>query len=130
MRLSMRHLICTLIGLIGVVVVVALTPRLSFLPKGMVLPAKTIRKPISASQVMIYREPPSGEVERLGQVRAELAFKVESQSVRDQLIKKIKRMAASIGANGVVVRLFVENDGMKNVLTFIGTAIYAHQADQ
>lgn len=128
--MNVRHWVCTLVGLLGLALVIFLTPRLTFEPKGMILPAKALRKALPADQVKIYQTPPLGDIQRLGEVRAELAFTQPTQAVKDRLLNSVKQMAASMGANGVVVQLFVENDGMRNVFTFVGTAIYAHSSVQ
>lgn len=116
--------ICTAAGLCAVLFLVAMTPTVVYTPRGMVLPAKVVRAPISADQVTIYEEAPAGSVERLGSVRAEMAFSELNSQTRDQLLDKVKSMAASIGGNGVVVKLLVPSDGVRHVLTLMGTIIY------
>ena len=56
----MRVMICTVAGLCAVLFLLAMTPKVMYAPHGMVLPAKTVRAPISADQVTIYEEAPAG----------------------------------------------------------------------
>lgn len=122
--LNVRVMICTVAGLCAVLILLAMTPNASYLPHGMVLPEKNIRAPISVDQVTIYEEAPAGSFKRLGSVRAEIAFSELDSQTRDQLLDKVKSMAASIGGNGVVVKLLVPSDGVRHVLTLMGTIIY------
>lgn len=122
--MGLRVAICTAAGLCAVLFLVMMTPTIVYTPRGMVLPAKTVRAPISADQVTIYEEAPSGSFKRLGSVRAEMAFRELNAQTRDRLLDKVKSMAASIGGNGVVVKLLVPSDGVRHVLTLMGTIIY------
>lgn len=122
--LNLRVLICTVVGLCSVLLLLAMTPEIIYSPRGMVLPAKKVRAPISPHQVMIYDQAPSQSFERLGSVRAEIGFTALNQQTKDQLFNKVKSLAASIGGNGVVVNILVPNDGVRHVLTLMGTVIY------
>lgn len=93
------------------------------------LPAKHVRASISPDAVVIYRQSPLG-AQKLGQIRVEFAFQELSEQTRDQLEGKVKALAASVGANGVVVNLFVPGDGVRKVLTFVGTAVYVPGSKQ
>lgn len=121
--MSLRVIICTAAGLCVVLFLLAMTPKATYVPRGMILPAKTVRAPIAANQVTIYEEAPVGST-RLGSVRAEMAFRELDSQTRDQLLDKVKSMAASIGGNGVVVKLLVPSDGVRHVLTLMGTVVY------
>ena len=102
----------------------AFVPRPDYSPHGLVLPAKTVRAPISADQVTIYHQAPPGNLQTLGQIRVEYAFNALNVHTRDVLFAKVKSLAASVGANGVVVTALVPGDNLRKVLTFFGTAIY------
>ena len=118
-----RTTICTLAGIVAVALLLLLTPSHPFAAKGIVLPAATIPAPIAADLVTIYDNVPDFHFRRMGQVRAELAFDQETPETRAQLIATVKSLAASVGANGVVVHLFVANNSLSNTLSFVGTAI-------
>ena len=122
--MNFRVAICAAAGLCAILILLAMTPKPTYLPHGMVLPAKTVRAPISADQVKIYDEAPAGSFKRLGSVRAEMAFSELDSQTRDRLLDKVKSMAASIGGNGVVVKLLVPSDGVRHVLTLMGTVVY------
>jgi hypothetical protein len=120
----MRTVICTVAGLLAVFAVIAFAPAPLFLPKGIALPAEKVLPAISAEQVTIYQQAPSGHALFLGTVRAEMSFQTLDASVKTRLFQKVKTLAASLGANGVVIDMLVPNDGVRHMLTFIGTAIY------
>jgi len=125
--LNIRTLICTLAGVLAVILLLVLTPHHSFTPKGIALPAKTVRSPISPDQVTIYQEAPTDAFTRLGQVRVELGFEQLGKETKIDLFQKVRALAASLGANGVVLQLLVPNDGVRHTVTFIGMAIYMPQ---
>ena len=100
-----------------------LTPTAHYAPQGIILPAKVVRAPTSADDVVIYHQAPLS-AQDLGQIRVEFAFKALNTDVRDDLLAKVKALAASMGANGVVVTVFVPGDGVRQVLSFVGTAVY------
>ena len=118
-----RHIICTLFGLFALLGLLALTPTPYYAPEGIILPAKVVRTATSPDDVVIYHEAPLS-AQDLGQIRLEFAFKTLNTQVRDDLLAKVKALAASVGANGVVVKVFVPGDGVRQVLTFVGTAVH------
>ncbi len=60
------------------------------------------RAPIDASQVQIYSTPPPGSVE-IAQLEASSAVGFGSQGQTDAAIARLKREAAALGANGVIL---------------------------
>ncbi|OGT48104.1 MAG: hypothetical protein A3E82_07060 [Gammaproteobacteria bacterium RIFCSPHIGHO2_12_FULL_38_11] len=126
--MNIRTLVCTLAGLLAVICLVALAPRQVFTSKGIILPAEHVRSAISPHDVSILQQAPEGNFQSLGQVHVELGFNTLSTQTRDQIFQKVKILAASVGANTVIINLLVPDDGMRRVLTFIGTAIYIPHA--
>jgi len=127
--LNVRTTICTLMGVLALLVLFALTPKPVLAPKGIVLPAQQVRAPISADHVMIYHRAPSATTVTLGQIRVELGFNNQpNEDTKMALFQKIKSLAASVGANGVIVNYLVSNDGIRKMITFIGTAVYVPQS--
>lgn len=122
--LNARVTICTLAGILAVLILLILTPKQEFAAKGILLPAKQVRAQISPENVVIYSEMPQTNFMRLGELRAEIEFSALDATVKEKLFEKVKTMAASVGANGVIINLMVPNDGVSHMLTFIGTAIY------
>lgn len=122
--MNARVLICTLAGILAVLILIITTPKQEFVAKGILLPAQQVRTPISPERVMIYSQAPQINFTRLGEVRAEIAFSTLDATTKEKIFEKVKTMAASVGANGVVINLMVPNDGVSHMLTFIGTAIY------
>ncbi|MCX7121497.1 MAG: hypothetical protein NTZ67_06980 [Gammaproteobacteria bacterium] len=122
--MNIRTLTCTVAGLLAVLCLVAFAPKQIFMPKGIVLPAEHVRPSISADEVTILHQAPDGHFQSLGQVHVELGFETLGTQTRDALFQKVKTLAASVGANAVVVNLLVPDDGLRHVLTFMGTAIY------
>jgi len=123
-----RTILCTLAGLLAVGFLILLTPREVLLPKGMVLPAEQTRAPISADQVTIYHQTPQTQFTRLANLSVEQGFTALNAKTKTLLIQKIKNMAASIGANGVIVTLLMPYNGVRQMLVFRGTAIYVPSA--
>lgn len=126
--MSIRTIICTLVGLLALSVLLISAPKDVASPRGMVLPAKVVRPAISADQVHIYHQAPSVAFTRLGDVRVEYKFSALDSASQDVVLQKAKNLAASIGANGIVVNLFVPAYMVGPVLTFMGTAIYVPSA--
>lgn len=122
--MNLRVVICTVAGLFAVLFLLAMTPKHVHEPHGIVLPEKKVRAPISADEVKIYEAPPVGFLQRLGSIRVELAFDDLNAQTRDRLLDKAKSLAASIGGNGVVVKVLVPSDGVRHVLTLMGTVVY------
>lgn len=122
--LSIRTSVCTLAGLCAVLFLLAMVPKKSYLPHGMLLPAKHVRAAISPDQVNVYDQLPTADFRRLGSVRVEMAFSTLDAQARDRLIAKVKSLAASVGGNGVIVKILVPNDELRKVLTLMGTVVY------
>lgn len=120
----MRTLVCTVVGIFAVILLIAITPKEQFESKGMALPSAHIRTPISPDSVVITRESLQENARPLGQVRAEIAFSgTLNLETRHQLFEKVKELAASLGANTVVITALVPG-GISNIVTFVGTAFY------
>ncbi len=60
------------------------------------------RAPIDASQVQIYSTPPPGSVE-IAQLEASSAVGFGTQGQTDAAVARLKREAAAVGANGVIL---------------------------
>lgn len=60
------------------------------------------RAPIDASQVQIYSTPPPGSVE-IAQLEASSAVGFGTQGQTDAAVARLKREAAALGANGVIL---------------------------
>ena len=122
--MTLRTTVCTLAGLFAVLCVFVFAPHKPFSPYGIILPTEHVRAAISPDDVIIYNNAPIGKIQKLGQVRAELSFYNMSDETRDTLFHKIKTLAASVGANGVVINYMVPDNGVRHMLMFVGTAIY------
>lgn len=124
----MRTISCTLVGLLFLCALLLAAPKKIESPKGMVLPVKTVRSAISADQVHIYHQVPAVAFTRLGDVRVELHFSTLNSEAQNAVFQKAKKLAASIGANGVIINMLLPSDMVGPVLTFMGTAIYIPSA--
>lgn len=122
--MEFRSVICGGLGILAVSFLLFSTPAQTFSPHGIILPAKHTRSPIAPNQVVVYQQEPTITYQALGEVRVEQGFHVPDAASRDRLIQHVKEMAASIGANAVIMKVFVPDDGLRKVFTFIGTAIY------
>ena len=61
-----------------------------------------VRPAISPSEVKIYLDPPS-QFETIGMVEASSEVEFSSQAAQDRAINELKKQAAKIGANGVLL---------------------------
>jgi len=122
--LNSRTLVCTVVGLLAVGLLLLLTPSQHFLPKGIALPAKTTLPATSAKQITIYLRPPAGHFVKVGQVRAEMHFNTLNPKMKKKLFDQVKSLAATLGANGVIIRLLEPDDGVRHMITFMGMAIH------
>lgn len=122
--MNTRTIVCTVAGLLAVGMLLLLTPTQHFAPQGIALPAAKTLSPASAQQVAIYLRPPAGQFVTVGQVRAEMHVNTLNPAIKKQLFGKVKNLAATLGANGVIIRMLVPDDGVRHMITFMGTAIY------
>ena len=62
----------------------------------------TVRPAIDPAEVRIYFEPPS-QYETIGIVEASSDVEFSTQAAQDRVIEELKKQAAKIGANGVIL---------------------------
>jgi len=70
-----------------------------------------VRDPIEPSEVKIYLKPPL-EYETIGLIEASSNVEFSTQAAQDRVINKLKREAAKIGANGVLLNNANSQTGM------------------
>ena len=70
---------------------------------GSALVTGTKRPPIDPAQVLIYRVPPDATFEHIGIVKAEAEEVLSQQEAMDRAVGELKKQAAKIGANGVIL---------------------------
>ena len=63
----------------------------------------TVREPIDFSQVKLYIDPP-GEYEKIGIVKASSDSGWTEQNSQDYAVEELKRQAAKLGANGILLQ--------------------------
>lgn len=86
------------------------------------------RMPTDPSQVKIYLDPPS-EYETIGLVEASSDVEFSSQAAMDRAIAELRRQAAKIGANGVLL-LSTSNESGGSVGSYSGGVFYASSTDK
>lgn len=123
-----RTLICTVVGLIAVMMLIAFSPTQTPTPKGIILPAKHVRAAISPNSVVIYSEPLQAKSLKLGKIRVELAYQNLNEQTKAIVLQKVKSLAASVGANGVIVDYVLTRDDIGRIVTLMGTAVYVPSA--
>lgn len=121
--MCIRTVVATVAGCIATAFFIFSTPNYCYVPHGIALPSAA-RSAISADQVTIYEDAPYGNIVRVGEVRAELAYHTLTPETKKPLFDQVKKLAASMGANGVVVNVLLTGGELKNILTFVGTAVY------
>lgn len=89
---------------------------------GSVIVTGTKREPLSTEQVVILLEPPI-EFETIGLVSASSDAGLTEQGSVDYAISKLKKLAAKLGANGVLIVSTSERTS-NDVKTVQGKAIY------
>lgn len=119
-----RVVVSVLAGIAALIALFLSVPQFHQNPKGIALPSRDVRAAISPDHVVVYNEFPSGAVTRLGQVRVEMAFNTLDPATKEKLLQEVRVLAATMGANGVVINMLVPSTGVGQKLTFIGTAIY------
>ena len=70
---------------------------------GSALVTGTKRPAIDPMLVKIYRVPPSSEYEHIGIVKAESEELFSQQEALDRAVEELKKQAAKIGANGIIL---------------------------
>lgn len=61
------------------------------------------RDPVDPSQVTIYRSAPDTKFEHIGIVKSEAEEMFSQQEALDRAVEELKKQAAKIGANGVIL---------------------------
>lgn len=125
-----RVWLCVSLGLIAVIILLLTNLHHPILPKGIVLPAKKTLTPRHPSQVMFYQGLAS-ENQKLGYVNIELhAYKNQNPKEAEQaVLSKARKLAASVGANGIIVNQFFRTSAMSTpsalaLYIFNGEAVY------
>lgn len=70
---------------------------------GSALVTGTKRDPIDPSQVAIYRSVPDTKFEYIGIVKSEAEEVLSQQEALDRAAEELKKQAAKIGANGIIL---------------------------
>lgn len=123
-KLNMRSIGCAAIGVLAVVLLLMLTPHHAYLPKGIALPATQKSYPsVPVSQVNVYHQIPSADFQVVAQIRAEMGFQDPSSDSQNTLISYAKQLAAEQGANALVIRAIVPDDGVQKAYTLIADAL-------
>jgi hypothetical protein len=87
---------------IAILLVFALLASISGCASGSAVVTGEARPPIDPSQVKVYLDPPS-EYETIGLVEASSDVEFSSQAAMDRAIDELRKQAAKIGANGVLL---------------------------
>ncbi len=98
-------------GLIVVLLILVLLASIPGCATGSAVVTGQARPPIDPSQVQIYLDPPS-DYETIGLVEASSDVEFSSQAALDRAVNELKKQAAKIGANGVLLLgTSTESDG-------------------
>ncbi len=92
------------------------------------LPVGTVRAPISTAEVKLYAQPPPvfEEVAILNAWSHSL-FRPGGRHATDKVIARLKRRAAKVGANGIILGDF-SDDQTGSLGTGLGTDTYTHNS--
>jgi hypothetical protein len=89
-------------AVVAMLLVCVLLASISGCATGSAVVTGEARTPIDPSQVKIYLDPPS-EYETIGLVEASSDVEFSSQAAQDRAIDELRKQAAKIGANGVLL---------------------------
>lgn len=126
--MNIRSISCLLSGLLALFIFLLSTPKEMIAAKGMLLPTLAVRASISPNEVRFYNQAPAVSFKKMGAVRVELKFSTLDLETENKLFEKVKSLAASVGANGVIIDMVVPSEMVGKTLTFVGTAIYIPSA--
>jgi len=122
------------IGLLAVIILLFTVPSHPLVPKGIILPAKKTLSPTAPADVLFYQGTP-GDNQKLGYISIELhVHKGQSpKQAESAVLDKAKALAASVGANGVVVNQFFRTRAMSTpsalaLYIFNGEAVHTTAA--
>lgn len=126
-----RSLISLFAGLIIVLIIYFLVPTMAIAPRGILLPINKLMPAIAPEQVTFYKNA-SLEVayQRIGYINVQY-HSVQPTAVDEQVLADyVRQLAASRGANGVIITLFGHTllDEVPNAqasYVFRGEAVYA-----
>ncbi|MDR1199618.1 MAG: hypothetical protein LBK94_11535 [Prevotellaceae bacterium] len=88
--------------LLGTMVIVFFSLTILSCATGSTIVTGTVRPAINPTEVKIYLEPPF-QYEVIGIVESSSDVEFSSQSAQDRAINKLKKQAAKIGANGIIL---------------------------
>jgi hypothetical protein len=129
MNESTKLWIALVFGLAAAIVVVWTAPKQVHQPKGIILPAEKIKPAISPDQVSFFQVAPF-DYQSMGLIRiSRYMGNKPSVAAEKEMLTEAKKLAAQVGANGVVVKQFFHTqpgtspEGL-NSYYFMGEAIY------
>jgi hypothetical protein len=81
------------------------------------------RPPLAPEQVQLYLEPPKRQYEQIAIIKAssKRSFAFTSQSKAEVVVKRLKKQAAKLGANGVLLKQ-ITDEGDESVGAGAGTS--------
>ena len=127
---STRVWLSVIIAAVVVILVSWTIPKQVNQPKGLLLPAAKVRSPSDPNNITFYGSKPPG-AQTLGLVRVEQHKSVLVAQIRQQVRNKAKKLAAQVGANGIVIKFFVSTmpgaPSAMALVIFRGEAIYSSQ---
>lgn len=103
--LDSRNWVGLAVGVLATLLLMLTLPRANYQPIGLALPAKQTMPASNPDRVTLYAsiQAPS---KILGTVNVMRHYSGESDEAQKQIIQTARELAASLGANGLVVRLF------------------------
>lgn len=98
--------ISVIIGLIAVAIVMFFMPKANYQPAGLILPAQKTMPASKPADINFYSGAPA-TAQNLGSVRVTMHYSPEDQKAAQKAVmNKVRELAASVGANAVVVKIF------------------------
>lgn len=127
MKTKGRLWISVVLGLLAIIILLLFVPRQVYRAAGVLLPAKqTQTQPAISPSAVVRMENSPVTSSLLGYINIERKYPAKGQLAQEQIWALAQKLAAQVGANAVVIKLFQVGGLTKGyyIYVFRGEAIY------
>lgn len=103
--------ISALLVILSTLVVLLLSPKIVYEPRGIISPLVEVTTPSAIDEVVAYRFPPIG-ARPVGFFSVEFFAGDDQIKAQEKMVEYAKKLATQVGANGVVVEQFSSGGDM------------------
>ncbi len=125
-----------LLGIIIVALIASTFPRDPHQPHGLILPSEKTRAQTSPAAIVLFSQVTApNQYQSIGRINISQHFTGKSRQSEKAILQKARKLAASLGANAIIVRIFGHSvlgsvPAAQAIYVFRGEAIYSKQAQQ